>query len=161
MMLRHAHAIEKHLGGVRRAIAHLAYLVHFDAGTQPAVLAQRHDDERLVAMRGAVRRIGQQAHPVGLGGVGDPHLGTVDHIVPAVLAGAGLERGHVRACARFRHAQANDRLARDRRRQEFAPQGIAAVAGKRRRGHVGLHDDAHAYALRGNATPGLGGGDAV
>ena len=94
---------------------------------------------------GTLAGVGQQAHPVGLRAVGGPHLAAVDHPVAADPPGRGLERGDVGARADFGDAEAGDVVAGDRGRQELAAQLVAAVAGERRRRHVGLHADRHRH----------------
>ena len=92
-------------------------------------------------MLGAVAGIGEQAHPVGLGAVGDPHLAAIDDVIVAIGSRIRFDLGDVGARARLRDADAGDRLAGDRRGKELAAQSVRAVAGERRRGHVGLHPD--------------------
>ena len=93
----------------------------------------------------AVAGVGQQADPVGLGAVGDPHLAAVDDVVVAVGARIGLDRGDVGAGAGLGHADAGHRVARDRGRQEFAAHLVGAEPRQRRRRHVGLHPDRHRH----------------
>ena len=95
---------------------------------------------------GPSRGVGEQAHPVGLGAVGDPHLAAVDDVVVAVLARRGLDRGDVGAGADLGHADAGDVVAGDRGREELLAQLLGAEAGQRRRRHVGLHADRHRHA---------------
>ena len=89
--LRNAHTVKEDLAGVGGMVADLANLVHLDARQQLSVLAQRHDDERLVLVAGAVAGVGEQADPVGLQGIGDPHLRAVDDVVITIFARTGLE----------------------------------------------------------------------
>ena len=105
--LRHPHLVKENLSGVGRAHAHL---VEF-AGDFDALGLYRHADQRFVAMFGAVAGVGEQADPVGLNAVGDPHLAAVDDVVVAIGAGAGLDRGDIRTGTRLGHADARHRIA--------------------------------------------------
>ena len=53
----------------------------------------------------AVAGIGEQADPVGLDAVGDPHLAAIDDVIVAVGAGIGLDRCNVRSGARLGQAE--------------------------------------------------------
>ncbi len=138
---RHAHVVEEQLRGVAAVHADLVDLLARDAGR-----VHRHHDQALVLVRRAVAGVGQQAAPVGLHAVGDPHLGAVDHVVVTVAARAGLHRGHVAAAARLADPQAGDHVAGDGGREELAPQLVAAEARQRRCRHVGVHADGHRHA---------------
>ena len=116
----------------------------------------RHHDQALVLVRRAFGGVGEQAHPVGLQAVGDPHLGAVDDVVAAVLPRRRLDAGDVGAGARLGDADAADRVAGDRRHQELAAQRLAAEAGERGRAHVGLHADRHRHAAAGDVAERLG-----
>ena len=94
----------------------------------------------------SVAGVGEQADPVGLRAVGDPHLAAVDDVVVAVGARVGLDRGDVGAGAGLGDADAGDRIAGDRGREKFAAQLVAAEPRQRRRRHVGLHADRHRHA---------------
>ena len=139
--LRHPHLVEEDLRGVGRAHPHL---VEFSRDLH-ALALHRHADQRLVAMLGAVAGIGEQADPVGLDAIGDPHLAAIDDVVVAVGARVGLDRGDIGAGARFRHADAGHRIARDRGRQKLAAHFIRAEPRQRRRRHIGLHPDRHRH----------------
>ena len=52
---------------------------------------QGHADEGLVLVGEPAARVGQQADPVRLHAVGDPHLAPVDDVVPALLLRSGLD----------------------------------------------------------------------
>jgi hypothetical protein len=92
------------------------------------------------------RGVGQQAAPVGLHAVGDPHLRAVDDVVVAVLLGAGLEGCHVGAAPGFADPDAAHHVAGDCRRQELLAQRVRSKARQRRCAHVGLHADGHGNA---------------
>ena len=115
LRLRHAHVVEEQLRGVAAVHADLVDLLPRDAGR-----VHRHHDQALVLVRRAVAGVGQQAAPVGLHAVGDPHLAAVDDVVAAIAARRGLHRRHVAAAAGLADAQAGDHVAGDRRRQELA-----------------------------------------
>ena len=114
--LRHPHALEEDLRGVRRAHAELVEL----AGDLDAFGLHRHADQRFVLVRRAVGGVGKQAHPVGLRAVGGPHLAAIDDVIAAVLARGGLDRGDVGAGADLGDAEARHVIPSDRRRQKFA-----------------------------------------
>ncbi len=118
--LRHAHRVEKKLGGIRGVHADLADLRrNLHAGS-----FHRRHDEGLVPVRLAVGGIGQHHAEVGLGAAGGPHLAAVDDVVVAVAARTGAYRGHVGAAADLRHAEAGHHRAADRGGKEFAAQRI-------------------------------------
>ena len=150
--LGHAHAVEENLRGVRGMHAQLVELArHGDA-----FRFHRQADQRLVAMRRAVAGVGEQAHPIGLRAVGDPHLAAVDDVVVAVGARIGLDRGDVGSGAGLGNADAGDRIAGDGGREEFAAQRVRAEAGERRGRHVGLHADRHRHAAAADGAELLG-----
>ena len=149
---RHTHVVEEDLRRVRRVQAELLQL----ARDFHALRLHRHDDQRLVPVRLAVRRIGEQAHPVRLHAIGDPHFRTGDDVIVAVAHRAGADRGDVGARAFFRYADAGDHFARDRGRQKFATQFIRTVLGERRRRHVRLHAERGRHAAGERAAPFLG-----
>jgi hypothetical protein len=97
----------------------------------------------LVAVRRAFPRIDQQTEPVGLRGIGDPHLRTVDDVVTAVLARGGLDRRDVGATRGLAHRDRRHRFAGDRRNEKLLAQLVAAPARERGRRHVGLHAERH------------------
>ena len=74
------------VSGLQTAVGVISESVNFNAVS---------DDERFVFVRGAVRGVAQQADPVGLGAVGDPHFGAADDVVVAIAPRAGLERRHI------------------------------------------------------------------
>ncbi len=137
----HLHFVEEDLRRIGRAHAELVELLHH----LHALGLHRQADQRLVLVHRAFARVGQEAHPVGLGAVGGPHLAAVDNVVAADTACRGLERGDVRSGADLRDAQASDIIAGDRRRQELTAQLVAPVAGQCRRRHVGLNADGHRH----------------
>jgi hypothetical protein len=151
MALRHAHVVEEQLGGVGGVHADLPDLAAADS-----LAVHRHHDQRLVLVRRAFRGVGQQAAPVGLHAVGDPHFAAIDHIVAAVLARRGLQRGDVGAAARFADADAADHVAGDGGGEKLAFQFIRAEAGQRRGAHVGVHADGHRHAAAGTVAEGFG-----
>jgi len=152
-----AYVVEEHLGGL--GAVHAEFFqgrADADAGG-----VHRQHDQRFVDVRLVVRGVGQQAHEVRAGRVGDPHFAAVDHVVIAVLACVGLEPGHVGAGAGFRDADATDLLAADGRAQEFVAQCIAAEAGEGGGAHVGLHADGHGNAAAANGAEFFGGDDRI
>src|SRR5208282_4112903 len=52
-------------------------------------------NQRFVAMFGTVAGIGEQAHPIRLGAIGDPHLAAIDNEVVAVRSRIGSDLGDV------------------------------------------------------------------
>ena len=140
--LRHPDIVEEDLRGVGGAHAHLVEL----ARDLHALALHRHADQRLVAMHLAVAGVGEQADPVGLHAVGDPHLAAIDDVIVAVGARIGLDRGDIGAGARLGDADAGHRIARDRGRQKFAAHLVRAKPRQRRRRHIGLHPDRHRHA---------------
>jgi hypothetical protein len=92
---------------------------------------------------GPVVGAGQQAHPVGLGAVGRPHLAAVDYPVAADPAGGRLDRGDVGTRSGLRDAKTGHVVAGDRGDEEFLPQLVAAVAGEGGRRHRDLHAGGH------------------
>src|SRR5690606_23030492 len=65
---------------------------------------------------------------VGVGPVGDPHLGAVEHVAVAALFGAQPHADDVRARAGFAHGQGADLFARNQAGQVFLFLGFGAVA---------------------------------
>ena len=151
--------------GVAREHADLANLVHRDAGNEFSVLAQSHHDQALVVVLATVRSglagVGEQAHPVGLQAVGDPHFFAVDDVVVTILLGEGAQRRHIAARARFAHSDAAHHVARNGRCEELAAQLIAAVFGERRGAHVGLHANRHGDAAARDFAQRFRHGDCV
>ena len=129
----------KNLRRVGRAHAELIEL----ARDPDPLRFHRHADQRLVAMFGPVAGIGEQAHPIGLSAVRDPHLAAIDHVIVAVRSRGGLDLGDVRAGPGFGHADAGDHVARNRGREKLAAQGVRAEPGERRRRHIGMDSDRH------------------
>ena len=74
---------------------------------------------KAVMPRGARGRVGLRVDDehVGVGTVGDPHLGAVEHVAIAALLGAQLHADDVGAGARFAHRERADVLAGDEPRQ--------------------------------------------
>ena len=99
-------------------------------------------------MRWSIGGIGQQADPIGLQPIGDPHLAAIDDIIPTIRPGARADGGDIRARPGFGDADGNHHLASDRRRQIFRPQRVAAMRRQRRGRHVRLDRKRHADALR-------------
>ncbi len=83
---------------------------------------------------------------VGVGPVGDPHLGAVEHVAVAALSGREPHAHHVRARARFAHRERADVLARDEPRQ------IARASAPASRG-VGSGSRTGSNARRKRARP--------
>jgi hypothetical protein len=146
-----AHAVEEQQRGVGRVHADLVDLLLGDPGQ-----VHRHDDQALVLVHRAVAGIGEQAAPVGLQAVGDPHLAAVDDVVAAVLARGGLQRRDVGAAAGLAHRDAAHHVAGDRRHEELAAQLVGAEARERGRAHVGVHADGHRHAAAAAVAEGLG-----
>ena len=137
--LRHPHVIEIDQGGVRGAHAHLVQgPFHLDAGT-----VHGHDDQGFVAVHGTVGGITQQANPIGLGPVGDEHLGTVDDVVIAIPARRRLQRGNVGTRAGLCHADAGNHVASNGGGEELPPQLVRSELGQGRGRHGGLYADGH------------------
>jgi hypothetical protein len=134
--------VEEDLRRIGRTHAHLVEL----ARHLHALALHGNADQRLVAMDLIVAGIGEQADPVGLDAVGDPHLAAIDDVIVAVGTRLGLDRGDVRSRARLGDANASDRIARNRRLQKLAAYLIGAETRQRGRRHVGLHPDRHRHA---------------
>ena len=94
-------------------------------------------------MHRAVRRVREQADPIGLRAVGRPHLAAIDDVVVAVLARGRLDGGDVRSRTDFRHTEAGDIIAGDRGREKFAAHVVIPEARERRRRHIRLDADRH------------------
>ena len=90
--------------------------------------------------------VGEQADPVRLDAVGDPHLAAIDNVIVAIGTGIGFNRRDVGASTRLRHADAGHRIARNRGAKELAAHFIGAKSRQRRRRHIGLHPDRHRHA---------------
>lgn len=96
--------------------------------------------------------LGVDHQGVGVGAVGDPHLGAVEHVAVALLVGAQLHADHVGAGARLAHRQRADVLAGNQ---------LGQVLGFLRGGAVAV-DLVHAQiGVRavGQADRGAGAGD--
>src|SRR5690606_22200193 len=113
---RHAHVIEVQLRRIGRMHAHLADL----ARHAHSFGLHGHHDQGLVAVRRAVRGIGQHTAEIRLRAVGRPHLAAIDDVVVAIPSRRRLDGCDVRAAAHFGYTQAPDVLAADRRGQELA-----------------------------------------
>ena len=133
------HALEENLRRVGRAHAELVEL----ARNRDALRFHRHADQRFVAMFGTVAGIGEQAHPIGLSAIGDPHLAAIDDVIVAVRSRVGFDLGDVGAGAGFRHADAGDHIAGNRGREKLPAQGVRAEPGERGRRHIGMDADRH------------------
>ena len=155
--LRHADVVEKHLCGFRAAHAELVQM----RAEADARRGHRHHDQRLVDVRLVVRSVGQQADEVSARRVGDPHLAAVDHVVVTVLARRGFQPGNVRTGTDFRHADAVNLLAGDRRAKELFAQFIRAEPRQRRGAHVGLYTDRHRDTAAVNGAELFGGNNRV
>ncbi len=90
--------------------------------------------------------LGHEHDRVGAVAVGDERLRAVDHVLVAVLDGAGLDPGHVRARVGLGDADGEDRLALDGRHGPLLLLLLGAELEDRRHRHVGLHRDPHAQA---------------
>ena len=82
---------------------------HLEAGA--AVLLDDEGGQATVLERGVGVGAGQQAEGVPGFGIGDEHLGAVDHVLLAVLHGAGLQGSDVAAAARLGESEAAADLA--------------------------------------------------
>merc|ERR1719312_794944 len=71
-------------------------------------------NQRLVRVSGSLASVSQQAHPVGLKGVGDPHLLPVDHQVVSHSLGGGLTSGNVAATTGFADSEASYGVPKNR-----------------------------------------------
>ena len=127
-----AEVLEKELAGVEAAVAQLVQVAaHLEAG---AAVFLNDEGGQATVLEGRVRvGAGQQAEGVARLGVGDEHLGAVDHVLLAVLDGAGLQRADVAAAARLGEGQAAAHLPAGQARQELVPLLLGAVVGE----HVG------------------------
>src|SRR5699024_4368472 len=112
---RHAHVVEEDDGRIGTA---LAELVEFGF-TVYARRVQRHHDHGFVLVPAVAAGHAQQADPVALGAVGNPHFLAVDDIVVAVAFGRRGNAGHVGPGARLGYADAGDLIATDGRRQKL------------------------------------------
>ena len=110
-------------------------------------------------MRRPVTRVDEQAQPVGLHGVGDPHLAAVDDVVVAVLARGGLDRGDVRAGATARSPRSS-RRARPRSPARGTPGAARRCPSARARASPCRSDaDRHGQRAAGAVAELLGEGD--
>ena len=82
--LRHAHVVEEDLAV---SLARMPSLSSFVPICTPLVFVGTQISD-LFLWTGAFAGVGEQAQPVGLRAVGDPHLAAVDHVVAAVPARA-------------------------------------------------------------------------
>jgi hypothetical protein len=95
--------------------------------------------------------LGVDHHGVGVGAIGDPHLGAVEHVVAAGLDGPQLHADDVAAGTGLAHRQRPHVFAADQPGQVLAALGLAAVA----------LDLVHAQvAVRAVAQPDAGAGAA-
>ncbi len=148
---RHAHVIKEQLRSVRTIHPDLVDLLLVDSGR-----IHRHHDQRLVLMNPPVAGIGQQATPIGLKPVGDPHLGPVDHEIIAIPPRCGADTRHVRPGTGFADTQTPDHLARDRGRKKLAFQLFRPKPGQSRSAHIGLNTDRHRHAAASRGPEGFG-----
>ena len=102
------------------------------------------DDEQREAVVARVRvGLGHEHDEVRAVAVGDVGLGAVDHPLVAVAHGARADALDVGAGVGLGDAEAGDLLALDRRHQVVLLLLLGAELQDRRRGHVGVHRDAH------------------
>ena len=85
--LRHPHIVKMDHAGVA---GHHADLADF-FGASDTRHVHGHNDEAFVFVCGPFAGVGQQAHPIGLQAVGDPHLAAVDDVVATVFACCGFD----------------------------------------------------------------------
>jgi hypothetical protein len=107
--------LEHQLAGVRAAHAELVELLR-DRETLETLFDQEGGH---AARAGFQIGLGIDHQRVGVGAVGDPHLGAVEHPVVALEVGAQLHRDDVGAGVRLGHRQRADMLAGDQLRQVF------------------------------------------
>src|SRR5690606_30879821 len=72
--------------------------------------------------------LGVDHQGVGVGAVGDPHLGAVEQVVAALVLGLELHADDVGAGARLAHGQRTHVLAADQPGQVLGLLGVGAVA---------------------------------
>ena len=140
--------LEYQLAGVAAAHAQLVQLLRHRE-TLETLFHQEGGDAAL--MRLGIG-LGVDHQGVGVGAVGDPHLGAVEHVAVALLVGAQLHADHVGAGARLAHRQRADVLAGNQ---------LGQVLGFLRGGAVAV-DLVHAQiGVRavGQADRGAGAGD--
>jgi hypothetical protein len=140
----HARIVERQDGRVAAAVPELVEL----AADAEAGRGGRHDDERHAAGATLTTGPGQQSQEIGLGAVGDPHLGPVDDEVFAVDLGPGPDGGHIRAGVGLADRDGRDHLAPNRRDEEALFERLGAVPSEGRGGHVGMHAQAQAHPHR-------------
>ncbi len=115
---RNADIVEEQGRRVGRVHADLVDLVPFYTRT-----VHRHHDEGFVGVAAIrLRRIDQQTTPVSHHPIGDPGLRPIDDIVIPIPPRSRLDIGHIRASRRLGHANATDRVARDRGAQKLFSQ---------------------------------------
>ena len=126
----HPHALEDHLRGGLRMPAHLLLV---RAETQPG--SALFDDERGDAARALATGAGH--HHVDIGGsrAGDELLDAVEHVVAALLDGAGAQRAGVGAGAGLGQAVAGDDVHRGQPRHP----GLALFGGAEGVDHPRAH----------------------
>src|SRR5699024_4301555 len=109
----HAHVVEKDDGGVGAALAELVELgLAIDARS-----IQRHHDHGLVLVPAVAAGHAQQAGPIALGAVGDPHFLAVDDVIIAVAFRRRGDVGDIGTGARLGYADAGDLITGNGRRQ--------------------------------------------
>ena len=120
----HLTVLEDQLAGVGAAHAELVQLLR---GAKP-VHAALDQERRDAARAGRGIGLGVDHQHLGVGAVGDPHLGSVQDVAVALLLGAGPHADHVRAGAGLAHGQRAHVLAADQLRQIALLLRVAAVA---------------------------------
>ncbi len=152
---RDAHVIEHKFGGVAASIAHLVDL----AADAESRRIRRHDDQAHPVIIAGLRRVigaGEQADPVSLRAVGDPHLATVDDPVVAITHGARGDPRDVRSGIGLAHRDRAHHLPAQGRLEPLTLQFIRAVSSQGGGGHRALHRDRHRDAGSIAATEFLG-----
>jgi hypothetical protein len=148
MFGRHLDVLEHHLAGVAAAHAQLVELLRGGKALHALL-----DDEGGDAARAQLGLgLGVDHHGVGVGAVGDPHLGAVQQVVAALVLGAQLHADDVAAGARLAHGQRAHVLAADQLGQVFLLLRLAAVA-------LDLVDAQVAVRAVGQADGGAGAAD--
>ena len=121
---RHLAVLKDQLAGVGAAHAELVELLSGGEALE-ALLDQERGD---AARAGGGIGLGVDDENVGLGAVGDPHLGAVQHVPVASPVRPGAHRDDVRAGIRLAHGERADVLAGDQFRQISPLLPLRAVA---------------------------------
>ena len=119
-------------------------LLPLDAGG-----VHRHEDQRLVLVNLPLAGVGEQAAPVGLHAVGDPHFRAVYDVIVAIDFRPRLDCRDIRAATGFGYADATHQLTGDRWGEPFAFELIRPEAVECRCAHVRLNADGHRHAATG------------